>query len=476
MGLLADTDEVKDVTRMNESILSSLKAYEDERFLEWDKTVDVTLADKLTLPLITRDPKSAEITVNFDDDLVKLLNECKYFVIQKKNIPEVAQSLFANVEVFRVQTANLTLIQNMYNEMLRKMLDVEKPLLKGQMKAIDKVLDKGLKQLVWKSPNAEKDDFIKEAHELVKEAHQNLFEIKANMEGVIAILNKWVAAPLISRQSVTKTYNLVAYMEEHAKTLEARQKDITDGAKEVHNYLKASNEVLKVSKGAPAWRAYVEFINGILVDGIADTVVASLGNLLGQIDPKQIEEGGKSPFFDVKLDLNPAGKGDDAVFFKPPLAGDDPENPSVMFYVHTIMSDFYNIIKLIKRLDRTEGDFLKEMEENEAVRFNSTGSSTSASSARRRARSTRSPSSSTARSGPRTFRIRCRPSSRRRAWSSQRPPERRAATAVMARRPRSYPRSRPSRRASARCARRSSRSRRSTRRSSRAGSRLTPSQ
>ena len=371
LKLMEDTDEVKDVKRMYDSIISSLNEYEDQMFGAWDQTVDGTLAEKLTLPLITRDPKSFEVAVNFDLALIKLLNECKYFVIQKKNIPEIAKNLYAEAETFRVQTANLTLMQNMYNEMLRKMLDVEKPLLKSQMKAIDKVLERGLKQLVWKSPNSEKDAFIAEAHALVVEAHKNLFEMKANMEGVIAILNKWVAAPLITRTSTTKTYNLVAYMEEHAKSLEARQKDITDGAKEVHNFLKASNEVLKVSKGAPAWRAYVEFINGILVSGIADTVVASLSHLLAQIDPKQIAKEEKSPFFDVKLDLNPAGKGDEAVFFSPPLDGPPTEAgvQSVMGYVHSIISDFYNIVKLIKRLDRTEGDFLKEMEENEAVRF-----------------------------------------------------------------------------------------------------------
>ena len=371
LRLMEDTDEVKDVKRMYESILNSLHEYEDQMFGAWDQTVDGTLAEKLTLPLIVRDPKSLEISVNFDLALIKLLNECKYFTIQKKNIPEVAEKLYAEAETFRVQTANLTLIQNMYNEMLRKMLDVEKPLLKAQMKAIDKVLDRGLKQLVWKSSNPDKDAFITEANTLVVEAHKTLFEMKANMEGVIAILNKWIAAPLIARGSINKTYNLAAYMEEHAKVLEARQKDITDGGKEVHNFLKASNEVLKVSKGAPAWRAYVEFINGILVSGIADTVVASLGYLLSQIDVKQIEADGKSPFFDVKLDLNPAGKGDEAVFFSPPLDGPPSESglQSVMGYVHSIMSDFYNIVKLIKRLDRTEGDFLKEMEENEAVRF-----------------------------------------------------------------------------------------------------------
>ena len=71
----------------------------------------------------------------------------------------------------------------------------------------------------------------------------------------------------------------------------------------------------------------------------------------------------------MKLDLNPAGKGDEAVFFSPPLDGPPSTPSSVMGYVQSIMSDFYNIVKLIKRLDRTEGDFLKEMEENEEVRF-----------------------------------------------------------------------------------------------------------
>ena len=46
-------------------------------FSAWDGTVDGTLAEKLTLPLLTRDAKSLEITVNFDPQLLKLLNEGK---------------------------------------------------------------------------------------------------------------------------------------------------------------------------------------------------------------------------------------------------------------------------------------------------------------------------------------------------------------------------------------------------------------
>ena len=69
--------------------------------------------------------------------------------------------------------------------------------------------------------------------------------------------------------------------------------------------------------------------------------------------------------------LNAHAKGDEAVFFSPPLDGAPGEDGqhSVSATIHAIISDFYNIVKFIKRLDRTEGDFLKEMEENEQVRF-----------------------------------------------------------------------------------------------------------
>lgn len=69
---LSHMDEVKDVITMHASIQASLKEYESEKFAEWANTVDGTLAEKLTLPLLTSDVKTSELTVNFDLQLVKL--------------------------------------------------------------------------------------------------------------------------------------------------------------------------------------------------------------------------------------------------------------------------------------------------------------------------------------------------------------------------------------------------------------------
>jgi len=51
------------------------------------------------------------------------------------------------------------------------------------------------------------------------------------------------------------------------------------------------------------------------------------------------------------------------------VAGSRKSPTSVMDFVQRWISDFYNVVRLVKRLDRQEGDFLKEMEEDEEVRF-----------------------------------------------------------------------------------------------------------
>ena len=165
------------------------------------------------------------------------------------------------------------------------MLSVEMPLLQAQLKLIDKALEKGQNHLTWRSHAI--DDFIRETTTLVKEAFDTLTAIKNNMQGVERVLEVWATAPLMKRKS-TKTYSPAEYEEEHQAYLAARYAEISEGGKEIHKLLLASNRVLKVSKGAPTWRAYVEFINDIVIDGLARTVAKSLQYLNEQLDPAEI--------------------------------------------------------------------------------------------------------------------------------------------------------------------------------------------
>jgi len=375
-----ESDEAKDVSRMHESISKALADYETSIFGQWAQTVDGTLSEKLTLPLLTKDEASGEVSVNFDPQLIKLLNEVKYFVIQKKDVPGVAMELYEKAELFRVQTGSLELMRGNYNWMLRSLLEVERPLLQGHMKNIDKLMQRGLTDLKWQSPEVEKSAFVDELSTLVADAHGILTSLKTNMKGVESVLKKWSDTPLLVRRAA-KTYVPDVFMDEHAQQLDVRYKEITDGGKEIHQLLLDSNQILKVPKGAPAWRSYVEFINGMFIDGVSATIIASLKFVLSLIDPAVLAQSDNPPLLEVKLELRDSNPLE--VCFSPPLdsvasrgrrdsrADGKPvgDGKSIAGYVNRWMTDFYNIVKLVKRLDRQEGDFVKEMEEDEQVRF-----------------------------------------------------------------------------------------------------------
>lgn len=47
--------------------------------------------------------------------------------------------------------------------------------------------------------------------------------------------------------------------------------------------LKENNKVLKCSNASPDWRAYVDFVNNVVVDGLSRVICTSLEYLLDQV-------------------------------------------------------------------------------------------------------------------------------------------------------------------------------------------------
>lgn len=103
--------------------------------------------------------------VNFAKELHAILREVKYLQLIDFPIPETAQKLFGRVDTYRLQTVRLTIIVNMYNDILATLLPVEKPLLAKKIIDMGTSLDAGINTLKWNSDGI--DRFIKFAHETV---------------------------------------------------------------------------------------------------------------------------------------------------------------------------------------------------------------------------------------------------------------------------------------------------------------------
>ena len=363
MKAMLESEEAREITKTYANVLAALHEFAAVQHSGWGKGVEDVSQAKLKQPLLRRDADTQLLVVNFDPELVRLLREVKYLLELKMDVPDTAMELNKKAETFRVQRGSLQLIVGKYNHIMQTMLEVEQPLLQAQLKAIDKAVEKGLKHLTWKSHAI--DDFVRETSTLVKDAYDTLLALKQNMRDIQTLLANWSSVALMKRKT-TKTYTPDDFEEEHKAHLGARYAEITAEGKEVHKLLLKSNQVLKISKGAPTWRAYVEFINDIVIDGLARTVAFSLETLNSQIDPAQMAKEEAAPFLEVQLELESG-----TVAYRPALSDSSATGatPSIHSLVDEWIKGFFHVCKVVKRLDRPDGDFLKEIVESETVRY-----------------------------------------------------------------------------------------------------------
>jgi dynein heavy chain len=349
-----EREEAKEVTKVHENIYESLDEYVSIKVSDWSHNVESSSQAKLKLPLLRRDQDTGLLAVNFDPDLVALLREVKYFLLLNLPVPESAQQIFKKAEVFRTQTGNLELIVNMYNNMVTSLLPVEKPLVATYINKIDKTLSRGVKQLSWKSHGI--DLFITECMADVKAADKIMGTLKSNLSKIEEIMEQWRAVPLFER--TVKPVGPAEFYQSHRQLLHTGFKLIRDKGNHVHKMLRESNKVLKVSQGLPDWKAYVDFVNNIIVAGLVQIAVKALKFTIEQIDPAIILKKERQPVLEIKLSL----VGSQVVYM--PQLGSTSRSDGLHDIVDRWIDDFMQPGILVRRLDTSNGSYVKELQGN----------------------------------------------------------------------------------------------------------------
>lgn len=84
--------------------------------------------------------------------LVSVLKEMSYLQPQQlEHIPETAAAMFSSREFYRQLVANLELMANWYNKVMKTLLEVEFPLVAEELRNIDLHLRAAEEALNWKS-------------------------------------------------------------------------------------------------------------------------------------------------------------------------------------------------------------------------------------------------------------------------------------------------------------------------------------
>lgn len=354
---ILEREEAKEVSKVYHTIKASLQEFESQKIEEWGRDVEQSSHSKLKLPLVTRNPETKFLSVNFDPALVRLLREVKYFLLLGLNVPETALDIYQQVETFRAWTGNLDLIVNMNNDVLNILLPVERPLALPYLNKFDATIEKGLATMNWKSNGI--TEFIADCMEQVQVVAEVMRTMKNNLKGVNEQLLQYTK-PLIIRKN--KPVAKDEFEKEHKNFVKERYGEIKEGGKNIHNMVKDTNKVLRVSNSSNDWRSYVDFINNVVVDGLAKMVYNSLDYLYDQIDKDVIKREDKLPMIEVKLDLISVRINDDErrdeVRFIPDLK--ESNGKGVKDLVNSWIGSFFNVATLFKRLDN-EGTYLREI-------------------------------------------------------------------------------------------------------------------
>jgi hypothetical protein len=83
-----------------------------------------------------------------------------------------------------------------------------------------------------------------------------------------------------------KIYTFEELSDSSSALLSQRHSEMRDVGKDIGKLLSSSNRMLKASKASPAWRAYVDYVSDIVIQGFSKAITTSTHHLLLQLDPE----------------------------------------------------------------------------------------------------------------------------------------------------------------------------------------------
>lgn len=352
---IQDREEFKDVQKLFISLCKNLNEYNDLKIKQWEQGVEDNTEDQLNKFLLYREatPLAEEgfVRVNFDPILVRLLREVKYLQLLDIPVPERAAMLYKKVDVYRTQTGNLDIIVDMYNGILATLLPVEKPLLSSRIDSMNKSLRPGIEDLKWNSQNI--DPFIKEAMSIVQDVDELVKKMKENVSRIQEMMALW-EEPLFQRKA--KPFFPEDLEQTHQSTVAPRLEDIEKHGKDIAKLLKDSADAIKPDKKSQNWLSYVDYVNGLVIEGITHAINCSMSYLAEQISIPYNKQFAKQPIFDIKVDLR-----DREVVFEPSIGPNSRQN-GIRDIIQKIQDDFISIASF-SRLDTGCGDYLPEIKD-----------------------------------------------------------------------------------------------------------------
>ncbi|XP_077022232.1 dynein axonemal heavy chain 17 isoform X3 [Tamandua tetradactyla] len=341
--------EAKLIYQKYEEMMALLKSCREKTYQEWVARVDQDCHFNLGQPLIQRDINTNLIHVNFSKALVAVLREVKCLNFQQqKEIPNSAESLFSQNETFRKFVGNLELIVGWYNEIKTTVMEVEFPLIKSELEAIDVKLLTSETTLFWNSEDV--FEYIQEMREILHDLQTRMQKAKQNIEAISQAMKDWSTNPMFERKDNKK--EALLDLDGRMANLNRRYTAVKDAGLRIQAMVAENAELLKADTQSLSWKDYVIYIDNMVLDEFDQFI----RNSLIYLTDNMAMDGSVAPLFEIRMELD-----DDGLTFYPSLeVGSD---QGFLALIESLVNDIYNTAKLIPRLAKGRVNYKTDLED-----------------------------------------------------------------------------------------------------------------
>uniref|UniRef100_A0A667HTJ9 Dynein axonemal heavy chain 9 n=1 Tax=Lynx canadensis TaxID=61383 RepID=A0A667HTJ9_LYNCA len=290
-----ESAEGKRMTQKYEDMLSLLDKYEMRLYEDWCQAVSEKSQYNLSQPLLKRDPETKQIAVNFNPQLTSVLKEMSYLESrQMRHVPETAAAMFSSREFYRQLVAKLELMANWYNKIMKTLVEVELPLLEKELGNIDLCLKAAEETLNWKTEGTW--DYVIQITDSVHDLEQRIQKAQDNVEEIQNIMKTWVS-PIFKRKDGKK--ECLLSMDDQRNRMEKYYDLIKESGLKIHALVQENLGLFAADPTSNIWKAYVKYIDDMLLDGFFLAIECSLKYLLENTESK----AGLTPIFEAQLCL-----------------------------------------------------------------------------------------------------------------------------------------------------------------------------
>ncbi|XP_065217396.1 dynein beta chain, ciliary [Planococcus citri] len=296
---LTKTKRGIDILNHYNQLMMDLDQYEDNLHLEWKTNIPRECEKHLQNSLLIRDSQHTRIALNFHYKLKLAFSEVRYLqLFGKEDIPEEASDLYAQEDTFRKYISSLTMMIKSYNKVKNNCISVEFELVKPELQDIDKLIDLGVNQLTWKSPNLL--EYVDNLLRLVESLRVRIQNSQAHVRTILHILQTWCKIPILERKDHKK--DTMLDLENRMEKFKKRYAIVSKTGNEIHQIIDENCRTfcMEDKKDCKQWLNYKKYIDQFVGDAMLSAVGCSLIYIAENMDPLNAFP----PLFETKLELH----------------------------------------------------------------------------------------------------------------------------------------------------------------------------